>query len=99
MPTLAATAEHRRRSAPFFRTGTTIAAANVTAPVAPAPRGSLEHEQDQGFRAARGSDSGSGGKPGWRTNRYEIRPRLEVRGPVRPLLRRDRQRLLQGGRT
>src|SRR5215510_13381977 len=99
MPTLAATAEHLRQLAPSFRTGTTIAAANVTAPVESASRGSLEHEQDQDFRAARGSDSGGSGKPGWRTNRCEVCPRLEVRGPVRALLRRDRQRLLQGGRT
>src|SRR5258707_15625808 len=39
MPSLAAPAEHRRLSRPSFRTGTTIAAAKVTAPVEPASQG------------------------------------------------------------
>src|SRR5258705_5806585 len=42
MPSLAATAEHRRLSRPSFRTGTTIAAAKVTAPVEPASQGASD---------------------------------------------------------
>src|SRR5258707_8020253 len=65
MPSLAAPAEHRRLSRPSFRTGTTIAAAKVTAPVEPASQGASNMNRIRlfGLLAAVGA-AAVVGKPG-----------------------------------
>src|SRR5258707_8125716 len=85
MPSLAATAGHRRLSRPSFRTGMTIAAAKVTAPVEPASQGASDMNRIRlfGLLAAVGA-AAVVASPGGAPTHVKIAPDWKFEGPSAP---------------